>query len=214
VLAVAYRLAPEHPYPAAFDDGWAALRWAWANAARLGAGGDGLAVAGDSAGAVIATTVALLARDARRAGDPDAPRVAFQALLYPPAAGGHGGDFPSRVTHAGGPTLTQRTSEYFLRHAFGEPGRAPDWRAAPLAAASLAGLPPALLQVAGHDPLRDEALAYGEALLAAGTPVAVVEYPGLPHGYVSMGEVSPTARLAQRQLADALRLALGKGGAG
>lgn len=208
VLAVEYRLAPEHAYPAAFEDAWAALRWAADRARALGVDPRRLAVAGDSAGAVIATAVAMRARDASRRGEAGAPQVAFQALLYPPAAGGHDGAFPSRLAHAAGPTLTQRTSDYFLQHAFGEHGRAADWRGAPLQAATLAGLPPALVQVAGHDPLRDEALAYGEALLAAGTPVSLVEYPGLPHGYVSMGPISPAARLAQRQLGDALRLAL------
>jgi acetyl esterase len=90
---------------------------------------------------------------------------------------------------------------------FGSDGRAPDAFAAPLRATDLAGLPPALLQVAGFDPLRDEALAYGAALRRAGNAVTVVEYHGLAHGYISMGALG-AARLAQRQLADALRAAL------
>ena len=205
VASAAYRLAPEHPFPAAPEDAWAALQWVSENARRLGADPARLAVAGDSAGAVLATVAAIRARDA------GGPSVAFQALLYPAAAGGHEGDFPSRQQHAGGPTLTLRTIEYFNRHFFGEAGKAPDWRGAPLLAPDLAGLPPTLLQLAAYDPLRDEARAYGHALLAAGNAVTIVEYDGLAHGYVSMGGGVVAARLAQMQLAAALRLGLGMG---
>jgi len=125
--------------------------------------------------------------------------------VYPPAAGGHDGDFASRTRHAGGPTLTQRTADYFSRHYFGATGRAPDFRGAPLLAESLAGLPPALLLVAGFDLLRDEALAYGEALQAAGCDVATVEYAGLAHGFISMAGAIGAARMAQRQLGEVLR---------
>lgn len=202
VASAAYRLAPEHPFPAAPDDAWAALQWVAANAARLGGDPARLAVAGDSAGAALATVSAIRARDE------GGPTIAFQALLYPPGAGGHPGDFPSHQRHATGPTLSLRTMDYFNRFYFGDAGRAPDWRGAPLLAPSLAGLPPTLLQVAAFDPLRDEALAYGSALLAAGNQATIVEYRGLAHGYVSMGGGITAARLAQLQLASALRLAL------
>ncbi|HEY0821893.1 MAG TPA: alpha/beta hydrolase [Rhizobacter sp.] len=199
VVSVDYRLAPEHPFPAAVDDAWQALRWVARHAQALGADPARLAVAGDSAGAVLATVMCLIARDA------DGPRVAFQALLYPPAAGGHAGEYPSHQQHAAGPTLTLRTMQYFSRHYFGPTGMAPDFRGAPLRAPELGGLPPALLLVAGHDPLRDEALAYGRALLAAGTPTTVVEFPGLAHGFISMAGKIGSARLAQRLFAQALR---------
>jgi acetyl esterase len=202
VASAAYRLAPEHPFPAAPEDAWAALQWVAENARRLGGDPTRLAVAGDSAGAVLATVAAIRARDA------GGPAVRFQALVYPPAAGGHGGDYPSRVEHALGPTLTMRSITYFNFHFFGAEGKAPDWRGAPLLAPSLAGLPPTLLQLAAHDPLRDEAKAYGEALLAAGNAVTMVEYHGLAHGYISMGGGVAAARLAQRQLAAALSEAL------
>jgi len=202
VVSVDYRLAPEHPYPAAVDDAWTALHWAANHARELGADPARLGVAGDSAGAVLATVMALMARDAR------GPRIGFQALLYPPAAGGHDGDFPSRIAHAAGPTLTLRTMAYFNRHYFGAAGKAGDYRGAPLRADDLAGLPPGLLMLATHDPLRDEAMAYGEALLAAGNAVTVVEYHGLAHGFISMAGGIHAARLAQQQFAQALRAGL------
>jgi acetyl esterase len=202
VASAAYRLAPEHPFPAAPEDAWAALQWVAEHARRFGGDASRLAVAGDSAGAVLATVAAIRARDA--AG----PAIRLQALVYPPAAGGRDGDYPSRQRHALGPTLTLRTIDYFNRHYFGPAAKAPDWRGAPLLSPSLAGLPPTLLQLAAHDPLRDEALAYGEALLAAGNAVTLVEYHGLAHGYISMGGGIGAARLAQQQLASALRMVL------
>ena len=202
VVSVDYRLAPEHPFPAAVDDAWAALQWVAEHARELGADPTRLGVAGDSAGAVLATVMTLLARDR------NGPRIGFQALLYPPAAGGHDGDFPSRAAHATGPTLTLRTMEYFNRHYFGAAGKADDFRGAPLRADNLAGLPPGLLMVAQHDPLRDEAMAYGEALLAAGNAVTLIEYHGLAHGFISMGGGIGAARLAQQEFAQALRAGL------
>lgn len=203
VVSAAYRLAPEHPYPAAVEDCFAALGWV-AEAIR-GFGGDParLAVAGDSAGAALAATTALMARDA------GGPVIAFQLLVYPPAAGGHDGAYPSRERHAAGPTLTHRTMDYFSRHYFGPTAKAPDWRGAPLLAPSLASLPPTLLVLAAHDALRDEAMAYGEALGAAGNAVTVVEYHGLAHGFISMAGAVPAARLALAQMAQALKQALG-----
>ncbi|MBW8848802.1 MAG: alpha/beta hydrolase [Burkholderiales bacterium] len=202
IVSAAYRLAPEHPYPAAIEDSFAALGWV-AEAIR-GFGGDPtrLAVMGDSAGAALAATAALLARDA------GGPAIAFQLLVYPPAAGAHDGDYPSRERHAAGPTLTKRTMDYFNRHYYGAAGKAPDWRGAPLLAPSLAGLPPTLLVLAAHDALRDEAMAYGKALGAAGNAVTVVEYHGLAHGFISMAGAVPAARLALGQMASALRQAL------
>jgi len=202
VASAAYRLAPEHPFPAAPEDAWAALNWVAEHAHRFGGDASRLAVAGDSAGAVLATVAAIRARDA------GGPAIAYQALMYPAAAGGHDGDFPSREAHAAGPTLTLRTVASFNELYFGAAAKASDYRGAPLLAPSLAGLPPALLQLAAHDPLRDEAMAYGQALLAAGSAVSIVEYHGLAHGFVSMGGGVAAARLAQLQLAAALRQAL------
>lgn len=202
VVSAAYRLAPEHPCPAAIEDAYATLGWVAESIRGFGGDPARIAVAGDSAGAALAASVALLARDA------GGPAIAFQLLVYPPAAGGHDGDFPSRQQHAAGPTLTLRTMDYFNRHYFGPAAKAPDWRGAPLLAPSLAGLPPTLLVLAGHDALRDEALAYGEALGAAGNAVTIVEYHGLAHGFISMAGAVPAARLALGQMAAALRQAL------
>lgn len=207
VVSVDYRLAPEHAFPAAFDDAWSAFAWLASDegARRLGPRVDTgrLALAGDSAGAVLAAATALRARDD---GSPLQPLAL--ALLYPPAAGNLEGHYPSRQLHAAGPTLTQATIEWCCRHAFGLLSRAPDERAAPLRASRLDGLPPTLLMLASHDPLRDEALAFGEALMAAGNDTTLVECHGLPHGFATMGGAVPAARSAMEHVASFLRRAL------
>ncbi|TKC81615.1 alpha/beta hydrolase [Trinickia terrae] len=204
IVSVDYRLAPEHPFPAAVDDSWAALQWVARHAESIVPGNPAIAVAGDSAGALLAAVMCLLARDN------DGPALAHQALVYPPAAGGAYGEFASRTTHAGGPTLTARAMDYFGHHYLGTDKPQNDFRAAPLFADDLSNLPPALVQVAAYDPLRDEAMAYGQRLLEAGNDAIVVEYHGLAHGFISMGGAVRAARLAQEQMAQALRGALRK----
>jgi acetyl esterase len=202
VVSVDYRLAPEHPFPAPVEDAWVALCWIAEHAVEWNADAERLAVAGDSAGGTLAAVMALMARDA------GGPRIAFQALVYPATALGVDGPYSSRTQHAQGPTLTWRTTQYFNAHYFGATGKATDFRGAPILARDLTGLPPALVQVAGHDLLRDEILDYAGRMLQAGTDAMVVEYRGLAHGFLSMGGALPAARLAQLQLAQALQAGL------
>lgn len=204
VVAVDYRLAPEAPFPAAVDDCYAALEWVAANAAELAGTANRLAVVGDSAGANLAAVLALLSRD--RQG----PAIAFQALVYPVTSAAPG-QYPSYEKFGSGYTLTRRATEYFNRLYFGLHGIAPDFRGAPLLASTLAGLPPALVQVAGYDPLHDEGIAYAERLIADGVAVSLVDYPGLAHGFINMTGTVKTAALAFDQLCTALSRALEPG---
>lgn len=200
VVAVNYRLAPEAPFPAAVDDSYATLEWVAANTAELGGGK--LAVVGDSAGGNLAAVMTLLARE--RGG----PSIDFQALLYPVLAAAPG-QYPSYDTFGSGYVLTRRAADAFSAHYFPGTGVAPDFRGAPLLATDFSALPPALIQVAGYDPLRDEGIAYAERLMAAGVPVSLVDYPGLSHGYISMTGKLETAELAFEQLCSALRQKIG-----
>lgn len=177
VLAVDYRLAPEHPYPAAVDDAVAAFTWAVANAAELGADPARIAVAGDSAGGNLAAVVAQVTRDA------GAQQPVAQLLLYPGTDSGR--DRPSKSLFAQGYFLTRKQMDwYWDTYSVGAPRTDP--RLSPLRAEDLSGLAPAVVTTAAFDPLRDEGEAYAEALRAAGTPVVLRRAPGLVHGYFSM----------------------------
>lgn len=200
VVAMDYRLAPEHPFPAAVDDVCAALWWAAAHAAELGADPTRLAVAGDSAGGNLAAVAALCARDEGLA-------LRYQVLIYPVLAAAPN-EYPSYARFGQGYVLSARSAEHFTRLYFGDMGRAPDWRGAPLLAPSVAGVAPALVLVAGHDVLRDEGVAYAERLCDAGVQATLVEYHGLAHGFINMAAVLSAARLALDQVASALRQAL------
>ncbi len=198
LVQVDYRLAPEHPFPAAVDDSYAALCWLGAHAAELEVDPARIAVAGDSAGANLATVCAILARD--RGG----PLLVQQILIYPVTAAAPG-MFDSYLRFGEGFTLTARAAHYFTGHYLGDGVPATDFRAAPLLAEDLGGLPPALVLLAGYDPLRDEGAAYANRLIAAGTPASLIEYAGLAHGFFTMAGAVHTARLAVEQVAGALR---------
>jgi Esterase/lipase len=200
VVAVHYRLAPEAPFPAAVDDSYAALEWVASNATELGGGK--LAVVGDSAGGTLAAVMTLLARE--RGG----PKIDFQALIYPMVAA-EPGQYPSYDQFGAGYVLTRRSAEAFNAHYFAGTGVAPDFRGAPLLAKDYSDLPPALIQVAGYDPLHDEAVVYAERLMKAGVPVSLVDYPGLSHGYINMTGKLETAELAFEQLCSALQRKIG-----
>jgi len=186
VVSVDYRLAPEHPFPAAVDDAVAAARWAAAHLGELG-GDDRLAVAGDSAGGNLA---AVVAQQLHADGTP----VTAQFLIYP--AVDSAGDYPSRVENAKGYFLEQPTMDWFYGHYAGGFDDAADPRLSPLRAADLSGLAPALVVTAEFDPLRDECEAYAEALRAAGVPVQQQRYDGLIHGFFDMGPISAAAQAA------------------
>jgi acetyl esterase len=197
VLSVAYRLAPEHPFPAAVDDALAAWRWACDNAGPLGADRSRISIGGDSAGGNLAAVVSLLT--ARTAEAP-----AAQLLIYPavdPVTVRR-----SRELFGDGLFVTMRDVEAF-EHAYrgGQRGAARDPRVAPLFAADLHGLPPALVITAGFDVLRDEGEAYAAALEGAGNIVRLRRLSSLTHGFIHMTDVSPTARRAMRDVATGFR---------
>jgi acetyl esterase len=176
VVSVDYRLAPEHRFPAAFDDSFAALQQVFANASDLGIDRRRIAVAGDSAGANLAAAVALAVRDRR------GPRLSGQALVY----GIFSTDFdrPSYREHAEAPFLTRAAMIEFVSTYLGGPAASDDPYVAPIAAASHDGLPPAFIAAAGIDPLRDDSAAFAGRLRGAGVPVEHRCAPDLIHGYL------------------------------
>jgi acetyl esterase len=193
VLAVDYRLAPEHPFPAALDDARAALRWARAHAAALGADPARVAIGGDSAGANLA---AVAARLAAREGAP--PRA--QLLIYPTTDGPT--ERPSRALFGDGWFLDRADRAAFARHyTHGTGVGEEDPRISPLRAPDLGALPPALVVTAGFDILRDEGEAYAAALASAGTMVRAYREPTLPHGFLHMTALVPAAQAAVVRLA-------------
>jgi acetyl esterase len=201
VVAVDYRLAPEHKFPAAVDDAWAATRWIVAHAAELGVDPGRLAVGGDSAGGNLATVVALLARDQGGLA------LASQILLYPVTD--LAAETASYREFCDGYLLTRESMCWFKDHYVSTEAEAADWRASPLRARSLAGLPPALIVTAGFDPLRDEGQAYAERLRDAGVRVDYLCYGGMIHGFVPMGRLIDTGNRAVSHIASFLRQALG-----
>lgn len=199
VVSVDYRLAPEHRWPAAVEDAYAATEWASRNAAALGGVQHRLAVAGDSAGGNLAAVVALGARD--RGG----PAIAFQLLVYPvlDAAGGTA----SWREYADGYHLTADGMRWYWDHYLGgADGAAPD--ASPLRAAFVGGLPPALVIGAEYDILRDEGEAYAARLAEAGVDASASRHAGVVHGFVRWRAVTGAAGDALQEAATALRSAL------
>lgn len=200
VIAVDYRLAPEHRFPAAFDDSLAATRWVHQNAQALGVDGTRLAVGGDSAGGNLAAAVALSARD--EGGLP----IAFQLLIYPATDQRRGA--PSHTRNGQGYLLTTESMRYYHDYYLGGDAHDLDPRASPLLAHDLSGLPPALVLVAGYDPLRDEGVDYAHRLSAAGSPATLLSFERMIHGFLPMGRVLDEANEAVALCADALRRAL------
>ena len=195
VLALDYRLAPEHRFPTAVDDAWSALQWLRAHATALGLDGTRLAVGGDSAGGTLAAVCALKARDH---GLP----LALQ-LLITPGTSAHG-DTASRRLYANGFLLDAATIDWFFDHYIDRHHRA-DWRFAPLNHDALEGVAPACVILAECDPLADEGIAYADRLRAAGVPVELELYRGLTHDFIKMGRVLQEAREAQQAAAEAMK---------
>lgn len=203
VVAVDYRMGPEHRFPAAVDDCVAATRWVRDSAAALGVEASRLAVGGDSAGGNLAAVVALIARDAG-----DLP-IAFQLLIYP--ATDQRRIAPSHTTNAQGYLLTADAMRWYHDHYIDDPKHDLDWRASPLLAPDLSRLPPALVLVAGYDPLRDEGVAYAQKLTEAGSRATLVSFERQIHGFVPMGRAIDEANEAVALCAQALRRGLAAG---
>jgi len=201
LVAVDYRLAPEHPFPAAADDAIAAARAIFANAGAFGIDPARVAVAGDSAGGNLSAVVAQALRD-------DARRPVFQALVYP------GTDMtrsmPSHAQFRESFFLSKDASDWYLERYMGKSGAEREPRASPLFASDVSRLPPALVVTAGFDPLRDEGRAYADKMGAAGVSVEHVLVEGMPHGFLTLGGALSEAARIVRLVADRVRAAVTK----
>ncbi len=201
VVSVDYRLAPEHRFPACVDDAYAAACWVSDHAAAIGADASRVAVGGDSAGGHLAAVTAMTARDRTT------PPIVFQLLVYPALE--HEFERPSMIENAEGYMLTADGMRWFYRHTLNDPSEGDDPRVSPIRAESLAGLPPAFVITAEFDPLRDQGIAYAEALAAAGVSVTSTTYAGVFHGFFNMQAMLDTAKLAVGDAVVALRAAFG-----
>jgi acetyl esterase len=200
VVAVDYRLAPEHPFPAAVDDCWAALNWVVEEGPSMGIEPDRIAVGGDSAGGNLAAVIA------RRARDEGGPDLRLQLLVYPYLDLRSAPTWASRRSNGEGYVLTSELLDWFRAHYLGE--RLGDEADATPFVADLAGLPPAHVVAAGFDPLHDETVAYAQQLEAAGVPVELCDYEGAIHIFFQLGPVTDLGRRAVDEAAAAVRAAL------
>jgi acetyl esterase len=203
VLAIDYRLAPEHPWPASVDDTVAALRWVASAPAELGEPPTAVGVAGDSAGGTLAALACLRLREEDAAALPD-----LQALLY--ANADLAGTCPSMREKAQGWGLDVDRIRFFNSQWVPDQARWADPGISPLYAPDLIGLPPALIITAEHDPLRDESEAYGGRLRDAGVRVTLRREPGLIHSFMTLDEVSPACAAAIDRIAADLRTHLSR----
>jgi acetyl esterase len=192
VIAVDYRLAPEHKFPAAFDDALTATKWIAASAIELGIDASRLVVGGDSAGGNLAAVVAIAARDG------EGPAIAGQLLIYPVTdlAMTH----PSHREPETSLLLSHSLIHWFRDQYLTGAADIDDWRASPLRAQTLTGLPPAYVLTAGADPLRDEGDEYAAKLKQAGVSVTYRTFPGQFHGFFTMGKLLEQANVAARDI--------------
>ena len=192
-----YRLAPEHPFPAAVDDAFAALRWAAENAEAFGGDPDRLAVGGTSAGGNLAAVTALRAREA------GGPELSRQFLFYPITD--HAFDTDSYAENGDGPLLTEADMRWFWNYYLRSEVDGANPYASPLRARDLSGLPPATVVTCGFDPLRDEGVAYAERLESAGVEVRHDHHPDQPHGLLSLSESVSAAETVLDEIGEELR---------
>ena len=197
VVSVDYRLAPEHPFPAALEDAVAALRWTADNADAFGGDPDRLAVGGTSAGGNLAAVTALRAREE------NGPALAHQFLFYPIT--NHAFDTDSYDVNGDGPLLTRADMEWFWDHYLRSEVDGANPYASPLRAPDLSGLPPATVLTCGFDPLRDEGVAYAERLDSADVAVRHDHHPDQPHGFLSTSESVAAADTALDEIGEELR---------
>jgi acetyl esterase len=206
VIAVDYRLAPEHRFPAAVDDSYAALLWARQHAPDLGGDPGRIAVVGDSAGGNLSAVVSQLAKSQ------GGPRIALQALVYPTTDFGDRPEYASRAAFGGGDYfLSKADMDWFKAMYLKTDADATDPRASPAAARDLSGLPPAVVITAGFDPLRDEGKVYADRLAAAGVPVEYRCFETTVHAFTSFAGVIPIGLEGLSFVAERMRRALQPG---
>jgi acetyl esterase len=196
VVAVDYRLAPEHRFPAALEDSAAALRFVAGNAARLRIDPARVAVGGDSAGGSLSAVLAIMGRDGQ------GPNPCFQMLLYPSVD--LLGRWPAHQRFTEGYVLVAKTMDWFIDHYAPEEAQRADWRASPIRHPNLKGVAPAYVMTAAHDPLVDEGIAYARRLEREDVAVAHVHMADQMHAFLGMGKFCTAADLALRQAALAL----------
>ncbi|MBW5421431.1 alpha/beta hydrolase fold domain-containing protein [Streptomyces sp. BG9H] len=201
IVSVGYRLAPEHPFPAAIDDCYAAVKWVGENASQLGGDSARIGLAGDSSGGNLAAAMALMARDEK------GPAIAAQVLVYPPMA--NDAVTKSMSDNKDPMFFNAHSSEWFWSRYLSEPADGDSPYASPLKAADHSGLPPTLMMTAEFCPLHDEGEAYADALSRAGVPVEYHRYADLPHGFLALSSILDTSRKAFDVIAEFLRERLG-----
>ena len=203
VVSVDYRLAPAHKFPAAVEDCYDALIWTAAHAAELGADPARLGVMGDSAGGNLAAVVSILARDER------GPAIAHQALVYPVTDMTEAGrEDSSYLANVLGIVLSNDDIDVFADYYLSEADDRADYRLSPIRATDLSGLPPAVVVVAGLDPLHDSGVRYAQALADAGNVVRVEDFHQMPHGFLSFPYFAHAARPAMAAVVASQRIAL------
>lgn len=202
LFSIDYRLAPEHKFPAAIEDSVAAVNFVAHRAAALGIDASPLVVGGDSAGATLATSVCLHARQN------DGPAIALQCLICPVLDCAEGS--PSREAFADNPLIDRRTLDADLSDYLPEGADLSDPRISPLRAPELAGMPPAIIHTAEFDPVRDEGNAYAKRLAAAGVVVEHTCHDGMVHNFHAMGAVLPQAALVVARIGEQVRQMLAR----